>query len=330
MSDRRGANIDDADPKSWRLARGERIHERISGIQCARLLAAMTDVVSERGLEDATVARVVARAGVSRRTFYELFDGREECFIAALDSVITQVTRSVTKACDLSASWDVRVRTGLVALLSFLDVEREAGRLLIVGLFGMGPKALERRKRVLAQAITVVDQGRSEVKGDSQPPLLTAEGLVGGALSIIHARLLESRRGPLVELVGPLMSMMVLPYLGSAAACREIERPVLKLRMSGGHSDGDPLRNVGMRLTYRTVRVLMSIAAESGASNREIGIASGVSDQGQISKLLARLQQRGLVRNAGLPGKGAANAWVLTEKGVQVERAMSADVSSRS
>jgi hypothetical protein len=82
-----------------------------------------------------------------------------------------------------------------------------------------------------------------------------------------------------------------------------------------------------MRLTYRTVRVLTAIAELGGRgvhpSNREIGVASGMNDQGQISKLLSRLHRLGLIDNtvAG-PGRGAPNAWALTPKGAEIEQAI--------
>ena len=77
-----------------------------------------------------------------------------------------------------------------------------------------------------------------------------------------------------------------------------------------------------MRLTYRTVRVLMVIGERPGASNREIAEGSGIVDQGQISKLLTRLARLNLVENVGEgQEKGAANAWHLTPRGAQVERA---------
>jgi DNA-binding MarR family transcriptional regulator len=84
----------------------------------------------------------------------------------------------------------------------------------------------------------------------------------------------------------------------------------------------DPLEGLNMRLTYRTVRVLMVIAEHPGASNREIAEGSGIVDQGQISKLLNRLARLKLVENLGEgQEKGAANAWHLTPRGAQVERA---------
>ena len=76
-----------------------------------------------------------------------------------------------------------------------------------------------------------------------------------------------------------------------------------------------------MRLTYRTARVLQAAAAHPGASNRHLGEQAGTHDQGQISKLLGRLQRLGLVQNAGGgQAKGEPNAWRLTALGERVTR----------
>jgi chromosome segregation and condensation protein ScpB len=85
----------------------------------------------------------------------------------------------------------------------------------------------------------------------------------------------------------------------------------------------DPLRALNMRLTYRTVRVLMAVAANSGSSNRMVADGAGVSDPGQISKLLHRLERLGLIGNDGTGRPpGGPNAWSLTEKGRAVHGAL--------
>jgi len=120
------------------------------------------------------------------------------------------------------------------------------------------------------------------------------------------------------------MSMIVLPFLGSRAAARELKLapPSRPPDTSAPRLATDPLDGLNMRLTYRTVRVLMVIAAQPGASNREIAVGSGVTDQGQISKLLNRLARLELIENLGDgQERGAANAWRLTERGAAVERA---------
>ena len=74
-----------------------------------------------------------------------------------------------------------------------------------------------------------------------------------------------------------------------------------------------------MRLTYRTARVLRGIAERPGISNRQVAEHAGVQDQGQISKLLARLERLGLTANSGEGhAKGEPNAWTLTPLGEQV------------
>jgi hypothetical protein len=83
-----------------------------------------------------------------------------------------------------------------------------------------------------------------------------------------------------------------------------------------------------MRLTYRTVRVLMAVAAQPGGSNRQVADESGIGDQGQISKLLARLHGLGLIENTGAGSvRGAPNSWVLTAKGWDVQGALARETS---
>lgn len=180
---------------------------------------------------------------------------------------------------------------------------------------------------MLDELAEVIDRGRVLTNATREPPEVTAEGVVGAIFAVLHTRVLERGEEPLTDLLGSLMSMIVLPYLGARAAGRELSRPPLELRGTQRRSRAstrprDPLDGLKMRLTYRTVRVLMVIAEHPGASNREIAEGSGIIDQGQISKLLNRLARLSLVENLGEgQEKGAANAWHLTTRGAQVERA---------
>ncbi len=302
--------------------------ERLSEIQRTRVLAAMVDVAAERGVGNVTVAHVVARSGVSRRTFYELFEDREDCLLAACEDALERIASVVLPAYEAPSRWREKLRAGLAALLQFLEFDRGRGCLVIVGTPGAGPVVLDRRRRVLAQVIAIVDEGRAETRQGEGPPPLTAEGIVGGALSLIHARMVENGNAPLIELLGPLMSMLVLPYLGPAAARRELAQAAPPARNGAKSAPGDPLRDLDMRLTYRTIRVLLAVGELGGRgsdpSNRQIGDAAGIRDQGQISKLLSRLEHLGLIRNSGEHHvKGEPNAWTLTTRGAEVREALS-------
>jgi DNA-binding IclR family transcriptional regulator len=94
------------------------------------------------------------------------------------------------------------------------------------------------------------------------------------------------------------------------------------------------LRELGVRPTYRTLWVLKAIARLGSdarpPSNREVARAAGVFDNGQISKLLKRLQSLGLIENTGMGEfKGKPNAWRLTAKGDEVKRVLEAHARDR-
>lgn len=320
--------------------------ERVLGIQRARILAGMVEVCAERGTGNVTVAHIVARAGISRRTFYALFSDRKDCFLGAFDDGVARASRYVLAAYDPKVGWSERVRAALIGLLSFLEQEPYVGQLLIVGSLGAGSRAQQRRQRCIAQMIELVDEGRGESKAGADLPPLTAEGIVGGVLSVLHSRLLASapladvrradgstgRRAKgdsLLGLTSPLMGMIVLPYLGPAAARRELARQVRKARLDRPYAGSNPLGRLEMRLTYRTVRVLVAIAAHPGSSNRVIAETAEVTDQGQMSRLLARLNDIGLIENTGGGAvRGEPNAWTLTDKGWRVQGAIAEQAPS--
>ncbi len=308
------------------------IREQLAELQRARILGATFEVVAQRGAGSVSVAHIVERSGVSRRTFYEQFTDREDCLLAAFERALTLASERVIPVYEAEKGWRERIRAGLVAFLAFCDEQPSVGRLLVCESLASSPRVQERRRDAIALLTQIVDQGRTltgtsgESKTDTLSPL-AAEGTVGGVLAVIQARLLapartaQAKSAPLLGLASELMSMVVMPYLGAAAARRELDRPVPA--PPGVQRDGallsDPFKAAGMRLTYRTVRVLLAIAEHPDASNREIGDTAGITDQGQMSKLLARLERIGLVSNTGIhPGKGAPNSWALTEKGRQI------------
>jgi AcrR family transcriptional regulator/DNA-binding MarR family transcriptional regulator len=339
---------------------------QVLDVQRARILAAMVQVVAQESAGQVTVARVVSRAGVSRRTFYDLFDDCEDCFLAVFEDAISRATQVASEAAQNAPSaWREQVRAGLAALLTLFDEEPALGSLLVVDALGAGPEVLQRRARVLETLAALVEARRSSSRspsssgGKTSPeeaaPPLVAEGVVGAVLSVIHARILARRAysstpatgrvsratngasrdrapAPLIELLNPLMGVIVLPYLGPAAARRELDRPIPQIpatvpgtatAKTEAPTPANPLAGLNMRITYRTLQVLAVIANHPGASNRQIADGAGVHDQGQISKLLTRLDRLGLLHNTGQgQPQGAPNAWTLTPQGQQVQQAL--------
>ncbi len=300
------------------LSRGQ-----VVSIQRERILSAAVEVVGERGYSRSTVSEIVARARVSRKTFYDIFTSWEDCFLGAFDSALLRAQLLAREAFVREQGWRDGIRAALIRLLLLFEEEPVQARILIAEPFAVGGLVLQRRAEVLRDLAGVLEQGRT---GSTQAPsLLTAEALIGGLVSIVHGRIMDGNTNELMDLSGELMSMIVLPYHGAAAARRELSRPrpaiSRRARPRAIPVPKDPLADLQMRLTYRTVQVLGAVGELPGASNREIADAVGMTDQGQISKLLARLGHLGLIENCGEgQSKGAANSWHLTARGAHLER----------
>ena len=315
---------------------------RIGEIQRSRLLAGAAATIDELGYPRATVGQMTARARVSRRTFYQMFANRDECFAAVLEEVAAVVGAELAAADLESLPWHERVREGLWRVLAFLDREPALARVCVVQALRAGPLVLERREAVLAHLAAAADEGREEgARGEGLTPL-TAEGLVGAAFAIVYSRLSHRDGEPLTGLLAELMAMIVLPYLGPAVAHRERTRQALTAPTvtprtpapAAPRSAADPLADVNLRLTHRTARVLEGVGELGGRgsdpSNREVATFAGITDPGQISKLLRRLERLGLLRNAGAGhAKGEPNAWALTDKGQQVTQSIQTHATNK-
>jgi AcrR family transcriptional regulator/DNA-binding PadR family transcriptional regulator len=317
---------------------------RSNSSSSSRLLEATFALVAEEGARDLTVGMVAARAAVSRRTFYESFSDLEDCLLAAFDHALEVLAERVLPAYEAEREWQASVRAGLGALLACLDGEPALRRLLFVEALSAGPRVLARRAQVLDELAVVVDGGRADDGAPEGTPLLVAEGVVGAVFGVIHARLLQRRPEPLVDLLGSLMATIVLPYRGSEAAARELAssgpevqrgsvprigqvagrmsgsrvvRPIAALRPLGSALPAD------FRLTVRTQMALLAVARLSakGANptNKEVAESIGVSGKGQVSLLMTRLANQGLIEDTGGEGRrGAPKAWRLTQHGKAV------------
>lgn len=303
---------------------------QVSAMQRSRLLAAAVGSVGEFGWEGASVARITDRAGVSRRTFYELFENRDECLVAVLESTVAQITSDLEAAGLSNLSWRERIRGGLWVVLSFFDREPALARVCLVESRRGGGVALEYRQRVIDHLTGIVAEGRNGRSRSSEVATLTAQGVVGGVLEVLYVRTLKATGEPLRDLSAQLMGMVVLPFLGAAVAQREqrrsapaVESSAPPLRGGGASLEAnDLLAALPMRLTYRTANVLQALEERPGRSNREVAELVGISDQGQISKLLSRLARLGLLDNVGAVGE--RNRWKLTPMGSSITRSIRA------
>ena len=154
----------------------------------------------------------------------------------------------------------------------------------------------------------IVDQGRLSDERHARTARGHRRRSRRRGLAVLHTRLLEDGDGPLTRSARTADEHHRASVSRGQGCEQRIESPRRRRfpreRPSARHRPSrDPMEGLNMRLTYRTVRVLMVIGEHPGASNREIAERSGMVDQGQISKLLDRLARLGLVENRRGPGE---------------------------
>jgi AcrR family transcriptional regulator len=194
----------------------------VRAIQRERMLAAMLVAVNELGYRTLTVQDVLSRAGVSRPTFYEQFEDKEDCFLAAFDAAAARLRRDLGDALEaVDGGWRDRLRAGLRALLGFVVEDTDAARTLIVEARASSPAGLRRRDELLESFSNCLEEEAR--KGlDDPPSAIAAAGVVGGIESVLYARLQKSETSSLESLLPSLMYFAVLPYEGRDAAAEEL------------------------------------------------------------------------------------------------------------
>lgn len=197
-----------------------------------RINQAMIEVVSGRGYPETRVVDVIGVAGVSRKTFYELFESKEDCFLAAYDVLLGNLLGEATEAFESApgAPWAERTATALEELLVHLSQHPEEARFAIVEVLAAGPKALARRDAALRQFTGFLEAGRSETSVEL--PGITSLAIAGGINEVLYSEILHGAVAQLPARLPDLMFWITLPFLGPEGAATQRERA----RMSMQHS----------------------------------------------------------------------------------------------
>ena len=200
--------------------------------QRSRIHQAMIEVVSERGYPETRVVDVIGVAGVSRKTFYELFDSKEDCFLAAYDVLLDNLLGEATAAFETNAGspWAERVAAALEALLTHLSRHPDEARFAIVEVLAAGPKALTRRDAALRQFTGFLESGRSETSFEL--PGITSIAVAGGVNELLYSEILHGAASRLPSRLPDLMFWITLPYLGAEGAAAQRERVRLSIQPS--------------------------------------------------------------------------------------------------
>jgi AcrR family transcriptional regulator len=207
----------------WRPPRGRHRlpPEVIARSQRERLLEAAVRVVAEKGYAATTVANLTKQAGISRTTFYAMFEDKEACFLAAYDVVVDTLVRRIATAYEAEEGWPQRARAGLAALLEALAEEPELARLALVDVGAAGPAAQRRYRAALQRLTPFFDEGRDFAPGGRNLPANTSRMAIGAVAGLISDELAAGRAGQLSDLLSEVLFATLVPYIGPVAAARE-------------------------------------------------------------------------------------------------------------
>jgi AcrR family transcriptional regulator len=182
--------------------------------QRERLLAAVAEEVAERGYRAATITEIVKRASVSTRDFYEHFENKEQCFLAAFEAVRDHLEELIRSATAEQPDWPHQVVAALRAALAFFAAEPDLARLCLVESVSATPTiALRFREEVLA-CVPALALGRSELPAGQDLPPSTEDSLLGGMVSLATRSTLAGETEKLPELLPDLVEFALGPYLG--------------------------------------------------------------------------------------------------------------------
>jgi len=207
------------DLRRWRLPRGRHglPRELVERSQRERLLAAVVKVTAAKGYESTTVGDILGEAGVGRESFYELFDDKLACMLAAHKILVDELEQRVREAYLDGGTWAERMRRGLAATLDWFAADPDAARFALVELSTVGPAFRPTFQAEFARAVTVLEGAGGE--DAPEPELAQAYSLAAGTiLARIYEEIVLGRTAELPRLLPDLTYELLVPFVGEERA----------------------------------------------------------------------------------------------------------------
>lgn len=165
--------------------------EAVAAHQRVRLQEAMVELVAEHGYDGFAVATLSNHASVSKRDFYKHFAGKEECFLAAYDGIVSDSVRGILAATEGEEEWRERLRLGFLAFAAQIADSPDTARLALIEVFAAGPVAVERMLRTSRLFEALVAKNFAFAAGGPVLPRLVVKGIVAGGDRMAQAQLLS-------------------------------------------------------------------------------------------------------------------------------------------
>ena len=185
----------------------------VAASQRTRLLEAVGRAVAERGYAAATIDHIVRGAGVSKKTFYDHFRDKLDCFLAAYESASDELLARLREAQSGPGGWLDRTRAGIGAYLRWLAAEPALARVFLIEVAAAGPVAAERRERLRDRYAELLRELQDDMRAESpdlpSPPDEVFHALVAAVDEVVVRRIRESGGADLAELEPVLLHLQV-------------------------------------------------------------------------------------------------------------------------
>jgi AcrR family transcriptional regulator len=213
------------DLRQWRLPRGRHglSRELVSRSQRERLLAAVVRVTAARGYEATSVADILEEAGVGRESFYELFEDKRDCILAAHAILVNDLEATVMAPYQQPGPWVERVRNAVAAMLDWFAGDPAAAKVTVVELAAIGPTARVQFEAIFNRFTALMDSGIADT--EPRPDLPQATSLaISAALARVYEEIVRGRTTELPGLLPELTYELLVPFLGEEVARAEERR----------------------------------------------------------------------------------------------------------
>ena len=194
--------------------------EQVAHHQRERLIAGLAEAVAEKGYAAVTLTDITREAKVSRRVFYENFESREQCFLAAFEVVLEHLRALVAEAVEPFESWPDRALAATRAVLAFLASEPDLARLCLVESRSGGPDVAARFSEAAGEMVPPLRLGRAERDSARDLPESTEDSTIGSLISLAYRKVAAGEAGQLEDLFPECAEFVLAPYLGPVEATR--------------------------------------------------------------------------------------------------------------
>jgi AcrR family transcriptional regulator len=198
--------------------------EQVAHNQRERLIAGLATAVAEKGYRAVTITDVTKEARVSRRVFYENFDGKDECFLAAFEVVVGHIRELAGEAVAASDDWPRRAIVAARTVLAFFAQEPDLARLCLVESQAAGPVVSARFHEAVHEVVPYLEQGRAERSGERELPATTEESTIGALVMLTSRKVAAGEAAQLEDLLPDVAEFILAPYIGAEEATR-LARP---------------------------------------------------------------------------------------------------------